>query len=110
MPIPPEPSPTFVLAVRVAFLALVVGSIVAGFAMTSSAGACGPPLGAGGASAPDATCLSLVRTLSQRIGVGGGVGTAVIVLTMVGLSRTAPRRRSPIEFPAASSPSETPVL
>lgn len=73
------------LWVRVVLLAVTVGAAVTALAAASSIGSCS----GSGQSGADEVCFSLVRTLSERIGVVAAVATAIVVLTMVGLSRLA---------------------
>jgi hypothetical protein len=72
------------LALRVGLLGLIVGAVGTAAAVSSAWGACDPP---DPSVAGDPVCYSLVRTLSERMGVAAAVATVVIVLTMVGLSR-----------------------
>jgi hypothetical protein len=80
-----------VLAVRVTALSLAVGTVVALASGASADGVCsGPPANRNtSANAADRVCIHLVRTLSTRIGLMTACATAIIVLTMVGLSRLA---------------------
>jgi hypothetical protein len=69
------------LAARVGAVALIAGGLVAWMALGAGLGACG---------GQDAGCVSLVRTLAERMGLAVAGMTAVIVLTTVGLARTGP--------------------
>jgi hypothetical protein len=70
-------------------IAVTVGAVVTAAAAFSSAGACagapGPPgLPAGPA---DQVCYQLTRSLAERTGVVTAALTAILVLTVIGLSR-----------------------
>jgi hypothetical protein len=67
-------------------LAVTVGATVAALAALSGEGDCSSRVLAGPA---DSECLSLVRSLSERMGLVAAVATAVIALTMIGLARLA---------------------
>ena len=58
-------------------------------AARSGASTCGTSIDA--ASGPDDVCYDLARTLAERVGLVAAAITAVLVLTMVGLSRLAAR-------------------
>lgn len=75
-------SPGRILAIRVALLAVTVGAVVAAGAAVTGAGGCSAPTGA-----PDVVCFHLVRTLAGRVGIATGLVTAILTLTVVGLSR-----------------------
>ena len=70
-------------------MAVTVGAVVTAAAAFSGAGGCdGGGLGAGMPAAPvDEVCYHLVRTLAERAGLLSAVMTAILVLTVVGLSR-----------------------
>jgi hypothetical protein len=74
------------VAVRVTLLAVTVGAIVAGAAAVSGAGSCAPSAetASGGT---DMVCYHLVRTLAERVGIATAVLTAILALTVIGLSR-----------------------
>jgi hypothetical protein len=78
------------LAVRVVLLAVTVGAVVAAAAAVSGAGSCGGPSvdPAFPAGPADTVCYHLVRTLAERVGIATAVVTAILALTVVGLSRT----------------------
>jgi hypothetical protein len=73
----------------VTLVAITVGALVTTAAAFAGAGVCSAPAVdpriAG--SPPDAVCSQLVRTLAFRVGVVTAVVTAVLALTVVGLSR-----------------------
>ena len=72
-------------------LAAIIGAAVALMSTASGTGACDMgrvDLG-GIAGPPDSVCFDLVRTLAQREGMVAAAATVLIVLMMVGLSRTA---------------------
>ena len=83
--------PRGALAVRVTALSLAVGTVVAIASGASADGMCSGLRTSRNApaNATDRVCLHLVRTLSTRVGVMAACATAIIVLTMVGLSRLA---------------------
>jgi hypothetical protein len=73
----------------VTLLAVTVGAVVAAAAAVSGAGICAAPsvdpvLSSGAA---DTVCLHLVRTLAERVGIAAAGVTAILTLTVVGLSR-----------------------
>ena len=82
-------SPWRKLAVRVTLLAVTVGAVVAGAAAVSGAGSCAPSAGTVSGGAADVVCYHLVRTLAERVGIATAVVTAILALTVVGLSRLA---------------------
>ena len=68
---------------------MTVGAVVAAAAAFSGAGSCGGgsvdpafPAGPG-----DTVCYHLVRTLAERVGIATGFVTAILALTVAGLSR-----------------------
>jgi hypothetical protein len=79
------------LAVGVLVVAFAVGALAAMAAASSGAGGCagsaGPGMGV--VADADAVCLHLVRTLAERVGLVAAGFTALVVLTAVGVSRTA---------------------
>ncbi|MGH2555366.1 MAG: hypothetical protein ACRDHO_06580 [Actinomycetota bacterium] len=77
------------LAVRVTLLAVTVGAVVAATAAMAGADGCAAPnVGAIGSSSPgDVVCFHLVRTLAERVGIATGLVTAILTLTVIGLSR-----------------------
>jgi hypothetical protein len=82
-------SPGRTLAVRVTLLAVTVGAVVAAAAAVSGAGMCAAPsvdpvISSGAA---DNVCYHLVRTLAERVGIATALVTAILALTVVGLSR-----------------------
>lgn len=80
------------LAVRVTILAVTVGAVVAAAAAVSGAGSCGAPSGDPVISgSADIVCYHLVRTLAERVGIATGVVTAILTLTVIGLSRLVSR-------------------
>jgi hypothetical protein len=98
------------LAVRVTLLSLTVGTLVAVVSALAGSGICsGPGPGSALSAGPvDRVCYQLVRTLSERVGLMSAGATAVIVLTMVGLSRLAggPEQPTPLTTHGAESPEE----
>jgi hypothetical protein len=74
------------LAVRVTLLAVTVGAIVAALAALSGAGSCAPSTGSS-VGGGDVVCYHLVRTLAERVGIATALVTAILTLTVVGLSR-----------------------
>jgi hypothetical protein len=84
-----QTSPGRTLAVRVTLLAVTVGAVVAAVAAVTGAGGCAAPttpsIVSGGR--PDVVCFHLVRTLAGRVGIATGLVTAILTLTVVGLSR-----------------------
>lgn len=79
------------LAIGVTVLASVVGGMVGAAAANAGAAECSGP-GIGVAST-DNVCAHLVATLAQRVGLVTAAATAIIVLTIMGLSRLAERGR-----------------
>jgi hypothetical protein len=77
---------------RVMMLAVTVGAIVTAAAAFDGAGTCASQAVDG---ASDSVCLQLVRTLAERVGIVAGSLTAILVLTMVGLSRLTARKDPP---------------
>lgn len=77
------------LAVGVSLVAVTVGAVVTAAAAFSGAGGCdGGGVGVGVPAAPvDEVCYHLVRTLAERAGLLSAVMTAILILTVVGLSR-----------------------
>jgi hypothetical protein len=75
--------------VWVTLIAVTVGAVVTAAAAFSSAGACagtaGDPVLPPGPA--DDVCYHLVRSMAERTGVMAAAVTAILVLTMVGLSR-----------------------
>jgi hypothetical protein len=68
---------------------VTVGAVVAAAAAVSGVGSCGgagvdPGFPTGPA---DTVCYHLVRTLAERVGIATGIVTAILALTVVGLSR-----------------------
>jgi hypothetical protein len=84
-----QTSPSRTLAVRVTLLAVTVGAVVAATAAMAGADGCAAPsVGAIGSSGPgDVVCFHLVRTLAERVGIATALITAILTLTVVGLSR-----------------------
>jgi len=73
----------------VTLLAVTVGAVVAAIAAVSGAGTCDAPsvdplISSGPA---DVVCYHLVRTLAERVGIATALVTAILALTVVGLSR-----------------------
>ena len=56
--------------------------------MEGAAGCAESGMGGGAVPSGDPTCYELVATLSRRMGLAAAAATVVIVLTIVGLSRT----------------------
>ena len=77
-------------------LAVTVGAIVAAAAAVSGADACEGTI--------DGVCLSLVRTLAERVGVATALGTAIVALTTVGLMRTEGQWKRGRDLPHDPSP------
>jgi hypothetical protein len=76
------------LAVGVTLLSVTVGALVTAAAAVTGAGLCSTPdVGSELGPPPDIVCYQLVRTLSERVGVATALITAVMALTVVGLSR-----------------------
>ncbi len=76
------------MAAWVTLLAITVGGVVAAAAAVSGAGMCSTPLvDPERPSPPDAVCYQLVRTLAERVGLVAAVATAIMALTVIGLSR-----------------------
>ena len=73
------------------FLAVTVGAVVTAVAAVAGAGICSAPVLDPNlpAAPPDSVCFSLVRILAERVGLAAAATTAIIVLTMIGLSRLA---------------------
>ena len=73
----------------VTVIAVTVGAVVTAAAAFSSIGACaGPAIDPALPAAPaDDVCYHLVRSMAERTGVMAAAVTAILVLTMVGLSR-----------------------
>lgn len=82
-------SPGRTLAVRVTLLAVTVGAVVAAAAAVSGAGVCAAPSmdPVTSSGAADVVCYHLVRTLAERVGIATGAVTAILTLTVIGLSR-----------------------
>jgi hypothetical protein len=76
--------------------AFAVGALATLAAASSGSGGCagsaGP--GSGVVADADAVCLHLVRTLAERVGLVAAGFTAVVVLTAIGVSRTAVQAQS----------------
>ena len=85
-------------------LAITVGAIVTAAAAFDGAGSCSSPAVDG---VSDSVCLQLVRTLAERVGIVAGSLTAILVLTMVGLSRMN-AHRDPLDTPARPPGSRRP--
>lgn len=66
--------------------ASVVGGLVGRAAASAGAGECGA------VGPTDAVCSQMVATLSRRVGLATAVMTAIVFLTVIGLSRLADRR------------------
>ena len=76
------------LAVAVTLLSVTVAAVVAAAAAVAAAGLCSAPdIGSETGPPPDIVCYQLVRTLSERMGLATALITAVMALTVVGLSR-----------------------
>jgi hypothetical protein len=77
------------LAVRVTLLAVTAGAVVAAAAAVSGAGTCAAPSADPviSSGAADTVCYHLVRTLAERVGIAAAAVTAILALTVVGLSR-----------------------
>jgi hypothetical protein len=71
----------------VVLLALVVGLAVTSLAARAGAEACGPVDGGPVLGSRDLVCAELVATLSERVGLAAAAVAAILVLTVVGLSR-----------------------
>jgi phosphate/sulfate permease len=67
----------------VTLFASVVGGVVGATAANAGAGECA------GVATVDRVCANLVHTLAPRIGLVTAVVTAILVLTVIGLSRLA---------------------
>jgi hypothetical protein len=81
----------------VTLLAVTVGAVVAAAAAVSGAGICAAPtvdpvVSSGPA---DMVCYHLVRTLAERVGIATGLVTAILALTVVGLSRLVAEQARP---------------
>lgn len=70
-------------------LAVTVGAVVAAAAAVSGAGTCSAPSADPAISSgpADVVCYHLVRTLAERVGIATGLVTAILALTVLGLSR-----------------------
>jgi hypothetical protein len=70
-------------------VAVTVGAVVTAAAALSGAGGCASPgMGPVTPATPvDDVCYHLVRTLAERAGLLSAVMTAILVLTVIGLSR-----------------------
>lgn len=75
------------LAVRVTLLAVTVGAVVAAVAAVAGAGGCAAPSSIVPSGPADVVCFHLVRTLAERVGIATALVTAILTLTVVGLSR-----------------------
>jgi hypothetical protein len=66
-----------------------VGAVVTAAAAVSGAGICAAPsVDPVTSSGPaDTVCFTLVRTLAERVGIATAAVTAILALTVVGLSR-----------------------
>jgi hypothetical protein len=75
--------------VGVTLVAVTVGAVVTAAAAFSGAGGCASPgLGPATPDTPvDDVCYHMVRTLAERAGLLSAVMTAILVLTVIGLSR-----------------------
>jgi preprotein translocase subunit SecG len=69
----------------VTLVASVVGGMVARAAASAGAGECA------GVSSADAVCSQLVATLARNVGLATAVLTAILFLTVIGLSRLGER-------------------
>lgn len=85
------------MALWITLLAVVVGVVVAAAAASSASGLCSAPFTAPNLPPPppDTVCHQLVRTLAERTGLAAAAVTAIVVLTMIGLSRMAADQHSP---------------
>jgi hypothetical protein len=79
--------------VAVSVLAASVGALVTAASLTTGMGGCAGP-GPQGPGGPDPVCVRLVWTLAERMGLATAVLTAVLILTFVGLARTASASRT----------------
>jgi hypothetical protein len=77
------------LAIGVTLVAVTVGAVVTAAAVLSGTGPCaGPALDPALPVPPvDDVCYHLVRSMAERAGLLSAVLTAIVVLTVVGLSR-----------------------
>ncbi|HYT81618.1 MAG TPA: hypothetical protein VEQ37_20675 [Actinomycetota bacterium] len=78
-------------------LAVTVGAVVAAIAAVSGAGTCDAPgvdplISSGPA---DVVCYHLVRTLAERVGIATALVTAILTLTVIGLSRVVVQQAGP---------------
>jgi hypothetical protein len=82
--------------VRIALLAVAVGSVVTALAEADGGGSCASSRSGSGLarSSADTVCFQLVRTLATRMGLVTAAATAIVVLMMVGLSRLSASERS----------------
>lgn len=82
-------------------LAVTVGALVtATAAMAGADGCAAPTAGQFGSSGPgDVVCFHLVRTLAERVGLATALITAIITLTVVGLSRLVAEQARPPDLP-----------
>ena len=84
----PRRSPHRRLAAGVTLLSVTVAAVVAAAAAATGAALCSAPVaGTDLPTPPDVVCYQLVRTLAERVGVAAGLVTAMMALTVVGLSR-----------------------
>ena len=79
--------PRGALLARIAFVAAAVGGLVAAAAAWAGSGMCDAPGLVPAGEGADPVCGQLVRSMAARTGIAVAVVTAVVVLTMVGLSR-----------------------
>lgn len=96
-----QTSPGRILALRVTLLAVTVGALVAATAAMAGAEGCAAPnVGAIGSIGPgDVVCFHLVRTLAERVGIATGLITAILTLTVVGLSRLVTEQARASDLP-----------
>jgi hypothetical protein len=80
--------------IAVALLAVIVGGLAGAGAADAGAGACTLPVLDSGAAAgsTDAVCSRMVATLAERVGLVTAALTAILLLTVIGLSRVAEER------------------
>jgi hypothetical protein len=77
------------MAIGVTVLASVVGGVAGAAAANTGAAECA----GSGLTSPDRVCTDLVATLAHRVGLATAAATAIILLTIMGLSRLAERGR-----------------
>jgi len=85
------------LAVRVTLIAVTVGAVAAAAAAFSGSGPCAETSldPAFPARVADPVCYALVRTMAERVGLLTAVFTAILILTVIGVSRVGGHQAGP---------------